>query len=188
MRFIPFCIILFVACKAPDAKLTTGQFLNMDSLVKAQAGVLIGYGVKKAIHVNDSVFPIKETRKPIDWNKTLEAFQELSQFNRLIYRDAFSTITKKDSKSNLIIRSWEAKTTLPLRSFKLFFLPATQQVKRIEISMQTSDFYYESERKLVMEFSLLGGENRLESYCIAGSQKYFWAQPEHFSINCEVIP
>lgn len=188
MRVILFSLLLAAACKAPDGPSHTGQFLNMDSLINEQSKALIGYSVKKDIQVNDSTFATKEFRNVSNWSNELNAFQELNQINRPTYRDAYVLTDAQDLKSNLIIKTWTARTALPLRSFKLYILPTTSQIKRIEAEMVVSDFYYDSDRKLVLDFSLLGAGNRLEAYHISGTQKYFWASREHFSVSGVITP
>lgn len=187
MRIILLCLMIITACQAPEAQSNHAQFLDMDSLVEAQASALIGYGIRKDIQVNDSLFKNKETQGAINWRNELEIFSELNQFNLPIHRGEYTISEKKDSKSNLIIRSWTAKNELPLRSFKLYVLPFTNQVKRIEADIMASDFYYDSDRKLALEFSLLGAGNLLESYHISGTQKYFWAPQESFSVTSKII-
>lgn len=187
MRRVAFLFVLLIACSPPEKEIASTT-INMDSLLHAQAKILSGRGIEKSVSVGDSTFASTKINTSVNWNDALEAFRELGQVNRPIYRHAYEQKETRDSKSNLMIRTWTAKTNVPVSEIKLYYLPGPKRLKRVEAFINMKDFYFTAHRKMILDFTLLGELNQLESYHISGSQKYFWSAEQKFSVNCIVKP
>jgi hypothetical protein len=172
-----------VSCKQP-APPSRSSILNIDSLFNAQINLLDTVSIDKTLWVGDSEFHTKASR--VKLIEELEAFQELEQINRPIYKGQYEIATAPDNQSNLTVREYQTKTNAPIKSLRLFYLNDISQLKRIEAILSTQDVYQTSEKKMTLDFTLLGDTLRLESYGISGSQQYFWSVPRHFSINAVV--
>jgi hypothetical protein len=181
MRFA-IVMVLWVAasCKQP-APTSRSKILNIDSLFNAQIDLLANVSIDKTLRVGDSIFNTKALG--VKLAHELEAFRELGQINRPIYNSLYETATTPDKQSNLTVREYQTKTNAPIKSLRLFYLNDISQLKRIEAILSTQDIYQTSEKKITLDFTLLGDTLRLESYGISGSQQYFWSVPRHFSIN-----
>ena len=175
------------ACNPLEKKLVN-DIPSIDSLITAQTSGLKDYTLVKRVSVDDSIFRVVTVRSPINWSKELEPFREISQINRPIYQRAYAQSLTRDRQSNLMIKTWLAKTTLPFHEIKLYYLPNENLLKRVEAHFTVRDFYLTVTKKLVLDFSLLGEVNRLESYHISIVQKHFWAEPEYFYVDGLIKP
>lgn len=184
-RFIFLLLIVTSACQKPQIVSHSG-ILNCDSLLDAQLAGLTSMTLDKKLFVNGVEFQSITTDK-IDWVKELEGFRELNQINRPIYRDAYQIKNTPDPQSNLTIQTWTAKTKIPIRILRLFYLENINNIKRLEAEIVFNELYHRSSKKLRLDFTLLG-HPRLESYEISGSQQYFWGAPNTILVKGNIRP
>jgi len=180
MRFL-FLTILFVtaACQSPEPQVSS-HILNIDSLLNTQAKLLDKVSLDKTLKVGESEF---KTQVSAPLKSELEPFREISQINRPIYQSNYQVTVHPDTQSNLTIKEYRAKNYAPVKLLRLFYLDNLSQLKRLEATLTTEDFYQSSEKNLSLDFSLLGDTLRLESFSISGSQRYFWSIPQHFLVT-----
>jgi hypothetical protein len=184
-RFIFLLLVLLSACQKPQIVSHSG-ILNCDSLLNAQLAGLTSMTLEKKLSVNGVEFQSTTTGK-IDWAKELEAFRELNQINRPIYRDAYQIKNTPDPQSNLTIQIWTAKTKVPIRTLRLFYLEKLNNIKRMEAEIEFNEFYHRSSKTMRLDFALLG-HPRLESYEISGSQQYFWGASNSILVEGSIRP
>jgi hypothetical protein len=180
MRFAFLIVLGLVASCKPPAPPMRSQFLNIDSLLDAQLKVVQPSAIEKTILVNDSTFRSDETKPALA--KELQAFRELGLMSRPIYRDAYQQTVLRDTQSNLMVKTWTAKEDAPVKSLKLFYLDKIDRLKRLEAEFSTTELYTQSNKKLSLDFSILGDTVKLETYSISGMQRYFWSDPRYFSV------
>jgi hypothetical protein len=184
MRFVFLLTLVLVgSCKAPAPSSPT-QLLNVDSLLDAQLKVVQASTIEKTIRVNDSTFRSVETSPAL--KKEFLAFRELGLMSRPIYRNTYQLTVQPDTQSNLTVMAWTANEEAPVKSLKLFYLNKLDRLKRLEAKLSTTELYTQSNKTLLLEFSILGDTVRLETYSISGRQRYFWGAPQYFSVDAVI--
>jgi hypothetical protein len=184
MRFV-FLVMLFVmaACQSTEPPVRS-KLLNIDSLLNTQAKLLGTVSLDKTLKVENSEFKIQA--RSVQLLLELEPFREISQMNRPIYQNNYLVSVHPDTQSNLTVKEFHSKDYAPVKTLRLFYLDNLSQLKRLEATLATEDFYQSSERNLSLDFSLLGDTMKLESYSISGSQRYFWSVPQHFLVKADI--
>jgi hypothetical protein len=181
--FILAMLIVMAACQSPELP-AHSNILNIDSLLNTQAKLLGKVSISKTLKVGDSAF--KTQALSVQLLSELEPFRDISQINRPIYQNNYQVTVRPDPQSNLTIKEYHAKKYAPVKSVRLFYLDNLSQLKCLEATLATEDFYQSSEKKLSLDFSLLGDTLKLESYSISGSQLYFWSVPQHFLVKAGI--
>ncbi len=186
MRFIfLLALIALAACKPPATPSVQSNILNIDSLLSAQAKLLSTVSIEKTLMVGDSTFQ-RQTLQ-VNLEKELELFKEIGQINRPIYQRAYHTSIKPDTQSNLTIKEFQAVEDVPVKTIRLYYLNEPTQLKRLEATVATEDLYQSSEKKLILDFSILGDTVRLKSYGVSGDQQYFLGAPQYFSMSTTIL-
>jgi hypothetical protein len=181
--FILLILFLALACQSPETQVQS-NILNIDSLLNTQGKLLGKVSLNKTLKVGDSEF--KTQPLSVQLLSELEPFREISQVNRPIYKNNYRVTIYPDSQSNLTVKEYRAKSYAPVKSLRLFYLKNLSQLKRLEATLTTEDFYQSSEKNFSLDFSLLGDTLRMESYSISGSQQYFWSVPQHFLVKASI--
>lgn len=118
------------------------------------------------------------------WANELDIFSELNVINSR--GNAKSYVVEKgvkDSNSNLSIRSYTGKGTLPVVYLKVFYLETPSRIRRIESLYQEENSLVKGSRLLILEFQEINKKIVLTSYSIEGSQKMFLGESVKFSIK-----
>jgi hypothetical protein len=81
------------------------------------------------------------------------------------------------------VKTWETKYNLPLKSLSVYYLKDFSKIKRLEATLEQRNFVFSSTKNLSMEFSVLGPNPMTDKYEISGHQKFFWEEPQYFSLK-----
>ena len=162
-------------------------YYPMDSLVNAQVEYLAQS--KALLSKKAEIDGVEETSSftPKDstaWANELDIFAELNVINSR--GNAKSYVIEngvKDINSNLSIRSYTGKGTLPVVYLKVFYLETPSRIRRIESLYQEENSLLKGSRLLILEFEEINKKIVLTSYSIEGSQKMFLGESVKFSIK-----
>ncbi|MEK6783839.1 MAG: hypothetical protein AABY93_19230 [Bacteroidota bacterium] len=190
MRVITFALfvsLLGAGCQKQNAK--EKRYQDFDSLVNAQVTYLTRSkaSLKKKATIgcksdSTSIVPDSTT-----WSHELDVFRQLDLINRPIYRDAYIVKDRtKDSKSNLLILSYEAPPTFTVPYLRLFYQDSPKRLKKLEALYQESNSLYNTKRILKMYFDDSKGKPYLTGYTIDGNQKMMLSDSTHYTITAEI--
>jgi hypothetical protein len=93
----------------------------------------------------------------------------------------------KDSKSNLLIKSYEAPANSPVPYLRLYYQDSPTRLKKLEALYKETNSLYGSQRKLEMYFDDTTGKPYLKGYLIEGNQKMMLSDSVHYAIRSEVV-
>ncbi len=176
MRLVLILFIFLAACTQTENKIRSKSYFDLAGLVNQQITNLSAKKplLEKALVLEDKQEHI-ETRD-IDWNKELELFLQ-ADLNKQSYQLAY-TIDVKDKKLNYLLKEGEK---MPVKRLTIEFddkdLP-----KHIEAVMNTDNYLYESDKKLMLELV----NNQLKSYKIEGYQQLFIGSKKNFSVEGKI--
>jgi hypothetical protein len=176
-------LISFFSCQQKTQKFQAGQ-LNFDSLLEHHINFLSknGASLEKKSTVNETVNTSQVSTDVINWSSELEAFRILGVLNKPIHSGEYQIVETPDSKSNLIVKTWTAKTAVPVRLVRILYLDQPNMLKKLEAEVEQTNFVFSSSKKLTLEFNVLGGVSVAERYEISGSQSFFWGPPQYYSL------
>jgi len=186
--FLLFVGIGFSGCR--QEKVKEKRYLDMDSLVNAQVFYLSQSkaSLKKEATIGDKTSSSTNALDSTAWSHELDVFRQLDLINRPIYRDVYEVKEGvKDSKSNLLITSYEAPINSPVPYLRLYYQNSTTRLKKLEALYQETNSLYGSHRKLEMYFDDSNGKPYLKGYLIEGNQKMMLSDSVHYAIRTEVI-
>ncbi len=177
--------IILSSCYTKENK--QSLYYPMDSLINAQVEHLTkskALLIKKAeidgVEETSSFTPKDSTA----WANELDIFAELNVINNRGNARNYSIENEiRDSNSNLSIRSFTGKETLPVVYLKMFYLEALSRIRRIEALYQEENSLLKGSRLLTLEFQEVNNKIVLTSYSIEGSQKLFLGEWVKFSIK-----
>jgi len=187
-----FQIVIFVgvaislaSCYKKENK--ESLYYPMDSLINAQVEYL--EQSKAVLSKSAEIDGVEESNSftPKDstaWANELDIFSELNVINSL--GNARSYVIEngvKDANSNLSIRSFVGKGTLPVVYLKVFYLETASRIRRIESLYKEENTLVKGSRLLILEFEEINKRVVLTSYSIEGSQKMFLGESVKFSIK-----
>jgi len=185
MRGLLFLILIpLISCRE-NIQSRPSRHLNFDSLFESQVTLLSqkGASLEKVSTVNKAVASATTNSRDVNWSEELKAFGMLEAVNKPVYVSAYEIAENPDKKSNLMVKTWVAKTNIPVRSIKIFYLPNPLLLKRVEAKIEQNNFVFSSVKELTLDFSVLGGDSVPERYEISGSQSFFWGAPQYYSLE-----
>jgi len=165
------------------------RYLNVDSLVSSQIDYLnhSKASLTKEAAIGDKTSVSTTLPDSTLWSHELDVFRQLDLINRPTYRDAYLVTDRlKDAKSNLLIKSYEAKAGSPVPYLRLYYMETPLRLKRLEALYQETNSLYNSQRKLTMYFEGEPGKPYLKSYSIEGDQKLMLSDSVHYTIRAEI--
>ena len=167
------CIGLFASgCQKQVVK--DKRYVDLDSLINVQVAHLnqLKATLKKAVIIDGKMDSSSNVLDSAAWSHELDVFRQLDLINRPIYRDAYDVKDGvKDSKSNLLIRSYESSSTATVPYIRLYYQDSPSRLKKIEALYQETNSLYVSQRILKMYFDDGTGMPYLTGYSIEGHQK-----------------
>ncbi len=191
MRVLVFLLFVglgFSGCQQEKAK--EKRYLDMDSLVNAQVNYLSQSkaSAKKEATIADKTSSSTNILDSTAWSHELDVFRQLDLINRPIYRDVYKVKEGvKDSKSNLLITSYEAPNNSPVPYLRLYYQDSPARLKKLEALYQETNSLYRSQRKLEIYFDDTTGKPYLKGYLIEGNQKMMLSDSVHYTIRTEVV-
>lgn len=176
MRLILILFLFLAACTNSENKIQSKNYYDLAGLLNQQITELSAKKplVEKTVAVKDKNERIET--KDIDWNKELELFLQ-ADLNKQSYQSAY-TIDVKDKKLSYTLKEG---TKMPVKQL-IIELDANDLPKHIEASMNTSNYLYESDKKLSADFA----NNKLKNYKIEGYQQLFIGEKKPFSVEGKI--
>ena len=111
-------------------------------------------------------------------------FRQLDLINKPLFRNTYQIEEgEKDTKSNLLIRSYRAKTPSPVLFVKFYYRSSPRELKKIESVFQEENSLYDTRRNLLLEFDDSSGSLLLSGYQLSGTQKMILNDTVNFSVN-----
>lgn len=184
-----FSVLLAAACQKQEVK--SKRYFDLDSLVSAQVSYLSTSNVtlKKEATISEKSSSSINTLDSAAWSHELDVFRQLDLINQPIYSGVY-TISDgvKDSRSNLLIRAYEATATSPVPYLRLFYQTKPTRLKKLESLYQETNSLYHSQRKLEMYFDNTMGKPCLAGFFIEGHQKMILSDSVRYAIEAEIQP
>ncbi len=182
-----FFSLLFASISCKTKTTESALYYPVDSLINAQVKFLTK---SKALLTKKAEIDGTEETKSITppdsatWAHELDIFSELNVINNPVNAGSYRVESGvKDSNSNLTIRSFTGKETLPVVYLRIFYLETPSNLKRVEALYREENSLLEGSRFLILEFQEINNKTILTSYSIEGSQKMFLGDPVKFSIK-----
>jgi len=186
--------IISFSCSNKQKK--TSSLFNVDSLIQAQVQYLSKEhaGLSKTSSLGDSNSSISLTPKDtIAWKKELEIFSVLQLVNKPINRNSYVVENQPDTRSNLSVRTFAIKPSLPndqkdlpIEYLKIYYQDSPDKIRKIEGQYRESGMMYKTSQVLCMEFQPVNDKMILTSYSISGGQKMFMSDSVQYKINTTV--
>lgn len=174
--------IMLFSCEKQNVNTTL--YYNIDSLIQAQANFLTA---SHAVLTKKAEIDGEEETSTLDsvtWMHELDIFSELKVINTPNKTGKYTIESGvKDPNSNLTIRSFTGKDTLPIVYLKLFYLDNPSKIRRIEALYREENSLLKGSRLLILEFQEIHNKIVLTSYSIEGSQKMFLGDSVKFSVK-----
>lgn len=177
--------LLFTGCDKASQKYDKAYF-DIDSLLQAQSKMLLAQKVmlRKTATLDgkkeDSSFQPDSALLAHE----LDVFQQIDVINKPLYRSGYKiTDGEKDTRSNLLIRTYKATGTSPVPFLKIYYHETLPHLKKIESIYRVQNTLYTAERVLTLEFDDADGTALLSSYSLHGTQKMTMSDSVHFSVE-----
>jgi len=179
------CAFLFTACNRTNQQYDKAYF-DFDSLITVQVDELLKAQsrLSKKTVINgkedDSSF-VPDSLKLVN---ELDVFRQLDLINKPLYRNAYEiTDGEKDTRSNLLIRSYTAKTLSPVPFIKFYYQPSSGELKKIISVYHEENALFDTRRNLLLEFDDSSGSLLMSSYELSGTQKMILNDTVNFSVR-----
>lgn len=190
MRVLVFVLFVGLVSGCQKQKSNAKRYLDMDSLVNVQVKYLTQSKatLEKKATIGDKTSSSTAVPDSTSWSHELDVFRQLDLINRPIYRDVYVVSDGvKDSKSNLLIKSFDAPANSSVPYLRLYYQDTPTRLKKIEALYQETNALYGSQRKLEMLFDDTTGKPCLKGYLIIGNQKMILSDSVHYTIKSEVV-
>ena len=192
---IPLLAIVLFSCSSKQK--STISLFDIDSLTTAQVKYLTAHRAElnKTSSLGDSSssasFMPKDT---IAWKNELEIFNVLDLINKPINRNSYSIENLPDTKSNLSVKSFTIKSSLPedekknlqIEYLKIYYQNSINKIRRIEGQYRELSMMNKTGKVLIMEFQPVKDSMILTSYSITGGQKMFIGDSVQYKISSSV--
>jgi hypothetical protein len=182
-------VIELLATSCQEQKVNGKRYFDLDSLISAQIVYLSKSkaSLKKEATISEKSSSSTTILDSTAWSNELDVFRQLDVINRPTYRDAYEVKDGvKDSKSNLLIRSYEARTNSAVPYLRLLYQDNPSRLKKLEALYQETNSLYSSQRKLEMYFDDTKGKPYLTGFFIEGDQKMILSDSVHYTIRTEI--
>jgi hypothetical protein len=179
------CAVLFSSCKRSSEQYDKLYF-DFDSLITVQGAELL---MAQSIINKKTVINGKEDRSSftpdsLQLANELDVFRQLDLINKPLFRKMYEIKDgEKDTRSNLLIRTYTAKSPSPVPFVKFFYRIEPRELKKIESVIHEENSLYDTRRNLLMEFDNIRGTLLLSDYQLSGTQKMILNDSVHFSVN-----
>jgi len=182
-----FFVVVSLSCQQKEVE--SKKYFDIDDLIDRQIDFLIqkNSSITKTASVGNALD--KSTFKPdsASWATELSVFRHLEVMNKPIYAEAFTVHDGlDDQKSNLLIRQIQSIREAPVKEFKIYYLTAPENFRKIEATITEQNVLYYTSRHLSMDFEDYNDQLILTRYDITGVQKMMLNDSVKFSITCIV--
>lgn len=190
MRVVSFLLVIgLLTASCQEQKVNGKRYFDLDSLVSAQVIYLSKSkaSLKKEATILEKSGSSTTILDSTAWSNELDVFRQLDVINRPMYRDAYEIKDgTKDSKSNLLVRSYEAKVHSAVPYLRLLYQDNSSRLKKLEALYQETNSLYGSQRKLEMYFDDIKGKPHLTGFFIEGDQKMILSDSVHYTIRTKI--
>ena len=187
MRFC-FPIFLFVllvvsSCNSPVQQNQPNVYYDVLGFVRKQVTNMSAQKpmVSKAVAVNET--RNQQNTRDINWTRELELFTQ-ADINKPALRSSYQIIRPDSLTYQYKLKNSEERLTV--RSLRVQVDSATHQPRRIDAVLQTQNALYSSERTLLLESGLTGGQWRVQHYKLSGFQKLPYFDKNKFIVEGRV--
>ena len=183
------CVFFLVACDKKEQAYEKSYF-NFDSLVNEQVAGLLK---DQSTIDKRSVFNGKEDESrfvpdSLNLSNELDVFRQLDIINKPLFRTSYEIRDgEKDTRSNLLIRSYTATVPSPVPVVKFYYRPSSRELKKIESVFMEKNALYATRRNLLLEFDDSNGTILLSGYQLHGTQKMILNDTVTFSVNVSFL-
>lgn len=183
-------IILLAACNKQNETYDKAYF-DFDSLINAQVDALTKANstLNKSVSLDGRVDQSSHATDSTLLAQELDVFRQLDLINKPLYRNTYEVIDgEKDTRSNLSVRKYKAKTPAPVAFINFYYHDDFKQIKKIESVYLEANSLYATERQLQLEFDDSTGTMMLSKYRMTGSQKMILSDSVKFTIEASFTP
>jgi hypothetical protein len=180
-------LLLAFGCQRKGA--TTKRYFDLDSLINSQVTNLSRSkaSLKKEASILGKSSTSINALDSTSWSHELDVFRQLDLINLPIYSDVYEIKNgTKDSKSNLLIRSFEAPANSAVPYLRLFYQTSPARLKKLEAQYREANSLYNTQRKLVMYFDDSAVKALLTRFLIEGTQKMIFSDSVQYTIRAEI--
>ncbi len=184
--FLIFALVFFLsACNRSNLKYDKIYF-DFDSLINVQ---VIGLLKAQTTIDKNSLINGKEANSSfvpdsLSLANELDVFRQLDLINKPLYRSAYEIKDReKDTRSNLLIRTYTAKFPSPVPYVKFYYRTSPLDLKKIESVYHEENTLYATRRNLLLEFDDISGTLLLNGYQLTGAQKMILNDTVNFSVK-----
>lgn len=161
------------------------KYFDIDSLINQQLVYLnkSGATLTKMASIDGSSDTTTLRPDSITWANELEVFRQLDLINKPVYTGAYEIEEGvKDVNSNLLVKSFKAKKSAPIRSLKLFYQSNPEKLRKVEAQLIEQNSLYFTTRKFLIELDDVNGKLILSKTRIKGVQKMILRDSVNFAI------
>lgn len=184
--FLTFsCTLLLSGCNRANQKYDKVYF-DFDSLINAQVANLLKAQstISKKSVINGKEDDSSFIPDSLKLANELDVFRQLDLINKPLFRNAYEiTDGNKDTKSNLLIRTYTATSPSPVSFVKFYYRSSPRELKKIESVYHEENTLYDTKRNLTMEFDDISGTLLLSGYQLCGTQKMILNDTVKFSVT-----
>lgn len=176
-----------VSCE--EKKDADNKYFDMDGLIDNQINYLLK--TKASLTKSASVDSTKDkstfTPDSAGWMDELAVFRHLELINKPIYAQAYEVVDGvKDDNSNLMVMTLNAKKSVPVKQFKIFYQNELEKVRRIEAQIVEQNTLYYTSRKFTIELDDHQGMLAISRLQAKGVQKMILRDSVRFSISSTI--
>lgn len=177
-------VFLCSSCKQSNEAYVKPYF-DFDSLIhtQVQARAIQQKTIFKVAAINSkkdsSSFQADGTNLAHEW----DAFLQLDVINKPMYKNNYEITERPDDKSNLTIRSYQAKIPSSVPYVHFYYQGSFENIKRIESKYIEKNVLNDIARHLTLTLDEEQGKPFIQKYSITGGQKMIFNDTVQFSIQ-----
>jgi hypothetical protein len=161
-------------------------YFDFDSLINVQAAELLKAQstISKKSIINGKQDDSSFIPDSLNLANELDVFRQLDLINKPLYRNSYEIRDgEKDTRSNLLIRTYTAKSPSPVSFVKFYYRSSPRDLKKIESVFHEENTLYDTKRNLLLEFDDISGTPLLSGYELSGTQKMILNDTVNFSVR-----
>jgi hypothetical protein len=184
-RYVAIGAFILSSCHERGHESQSSTQINMDSLLNYHVNQLTKSKVhlSKVSNINNHISTTELSEGRVNWTTEFDSFRAIASINKPIHSSSYNIKVDADKKSNLLVKTWQTEQKLPLKKLKIYFLKDYSRIKRLEASVEQHNFVFSSTKEFSIDFSVLGMHPIIDLYRISGYQKFFWEEPQYFSLE-----
>ncbi|MCB0486874.1 MAG: hypothetical protein KDC99_00260 [Cyclobacteriaceae bacterium] len=189
MKAVGFLAILFFVIGCAEKSKNTDPFFEIDQLIDQQIDILkkSGASVEKKAEVGAANDISSFVPDSAQWANELDAFLQIGNINKPIYKDAYSIEEGlDDSRSNLKIKRFSTERNIPVKSLDVYYQDNIEKLRKIEAVITDQNALFFASKKLILHFEEHQSKLSLTGYSIQGVQKMMLRDSVNFLIESKI--